>query len=438
MEQQILCTNPRIILHPLAGEFISRFGCYVHQGRMFHVNKRLAYFDDTVKNLRPRMKDGKYVLTDKDIQDSYFLDESTGEIFPMYLKVRCGHCDNCKASKVNSLVHRCKLESMSYKCAPIFITLTYDEDHKPKDGVSVRDCQLFFKRLRINLSRHGYAPQIRYLLVSEYGKNTARPHYHAILWNLHQSDILSYRQIGEILAKSWQNGFEMHRLIDMRNDKAFFYTSKYLSKDSNVPEGQNKTFLLCSNRGGSIGALFLATIAPELRKSLNTDPKFLNHFSGKVEHLQMSKFVLDKIFPSKCKQITSVVRSAVKRFVLNYAALHTYENLEPCFRNLCNFDTSYYDVLEYFSRFMYIYHPDEVPTRYMKPYNVLLRELNEDELIINRFMNKMGVFFNPDELQDKRSLFLTKFFEKMPLVNIEKRGTDFKHMCDYLQQFEVF
>lgn len=111
MEQQILCTNPRIILHPLAGEFISRFGCYVHQGRMFHVNKRLAYFDDTVKNLRPRMKDGKYVLTDKDIQDSYFLDESTGEIFPMYLKVRCGHCDNCKASKVNSLVHRCKLES---------------------------------------------------------------------------------------------------------------------------------------------------------------------------------------------------------------------------------------------------------------------------------------------------------------------------------------
>ncbi len=458
---QIVCSNPRVILHPLAGEMISRYGQYVLDGKIVKVNKRLGYFDNTVRSLRPRLKtvykfesmdfygsEVKFAspstvkecsVSDDIINNSYFFDPDSGECFPMYLKVRCGHCDNCKKSKVDSLVHRCKLESMTYKCNPIFLTLTYNEQNKPFDGVRLRDVQLFFKRLRINLQRNGYPYPIRYLCVAEYGKRTSRPHYHCILWNLHQTDMVTYKQIGEILEKSWNLGFEMHRQIDMRDDKAFYYTSKYLGKDSNVPDGQNKTFIVSSNRGGAIGALFLDVLAPGLRRSLDTDPKFLNHFTGKVEHLQMSKYVLDRIFPSLNRSITSPIRSAVKRYVCNVAALRTYENDDNLLRNLSFFDGTYYHVLDFFSKYMYIYAPETVSLAYLKPYNQLIRELDDDYFVLERFMSKFCQWdYDPKELDRRRCLFLSKFFSKMPSIDLDKRAREFVRLNDYLSQFEIF
>lgn len=458
---QIICDHPRVILHPLAGEMISRYGCFVLDGKMVKINKSLGYFDSTVKHLRPHLKtvyefekmdfmgsevslakpSSKKVcsVSDETIDNSYFVNPDSGECFPMYLKVRCGKCDNCKKSKVDSLVHRCKLESMSYKCNPIFLTLTYNEQNKPFDGVRLRDVQLFFKRLRINLKRNGYPYPIRFLCVSEYGKRTSRPHYHCIIWNLHQSDMVSYKQIGEIIEKSWNLGFEMHRQIDMRDDKAFYYTSKYLGKDSNVPDGQNKTFIVSSNRGGAIGALFIDVLAPELRRTLNTDPKFLNHFTGKLEHLQMCKYVLDRVFPSINRTLTSPIRSAVKRYVCNVAALRTYENEDNMLRNLSFFDETYYHVLDFFSKYMYIYAPETVSLAYLKPYNQIIRELDDDYFILERYMSKIVQYdVEPSELDRRRRLFLSKFFAKMPSVDLEKRGSEFVRLNDYLSQFEIF
>lgn len=58
-----------------------------------------------------------------------------------------------------------------------FITLTYNEAHKPLcNSVQIRDYQLFLKRLR---KHHG---KFRYFLVGEYGETNHRPHYHAILF----------------------------------------------------------------------------------------------------------------------------------------------------------------------------------------------------------------------------------------------------------------
>lgn len=62
-----------------------------------------------------------------------------------------------------------------------FVTLTYDDEHLPKDGsVSIRDMQLFIKRLR----KQGY--KFRYYLVGEYGDQTYRPHYHLALFGFPQ------------------------------------------------------------------------------------------------------------------------------------------------------------------------------------------------------------------------------------------------------------
>jgi len=59
----------------------------------------------------------------------------------------------------------------------VFATLTFDDEYLPREGVSVRDLQLFFKRLR----KRG---RFRYYACGEYGEKFGRPHYHALLFGM--------------------------------------------------------------------------------------------------------------------------------------------------------------------------------------------------------------------------------------------------------------
>lgn len=62
-----------------------------------------------------------------------------------------------------------------------FVTLTYSPENLPAGGVLVpRDTELFLKRLRKR-----FEPlKLRYFLTGEYGDESWRPHYHAILYNV--------------------------------------------------------------------------------------------------------------------------------------------------------------------------------------------------------------------------------------------------------------
>lgn len=72
------------------------------------------------------------------------------------------------------------LESYEHE-ASSFVTVTYSPEHVPPDGsVSIRDAQLFLKRLRERV-----APiRLRFFLVGEYGAVNLRPHYHVALFGL--------------------------------------------------------------------------------------------------------------------------------------------------------------------------------------------------------------------------------------------------------------
>ena len=75
-----------------------------------------------------------------------------------------------------------------------FVTLTYDESHIPENRqLDKRDAQLFLKRLRYHLGGR----RIRYYLCGEYGERFGRPHYHAILFNVHPEND------AQAIVKSW-------------------------------------------------------------------------------------------------------------------------------------------------------------------------------------------------------------------------------------------
>ena len=95
------------------------------------------------------------------------------------INVPCGQCIGCRLQKSLDWAVRCVHEKSLHEESS-FVTLTYDDEHLPKNGSLVyRDFQLFMKRLRKE-----FAPtNIRFYMCGEYGETFSRPHYHACLFN---------------------------------------------------------------------------------------------------------------------------------------------------------------------------------------------------------------------------------------------------------------
>lgn len=120
------------------------------------------------------------------------------------LKLPCGQCAGCRMQRSREWANRCMME-LQYHKSSYFVTLTYDNDHVPRSFVTdpdtgealqehftlcKRDFQLFMKRLRKRFSDQ----TIRFYMAGEYGSETFRPHYHAILFGLSLDDLVLYKK----------------------------------------------------------------------------------------------------------------------------------------------------------------------------------------------------------------------------------------------------
>lgn len=140
-----------------------------------------------------------------------------------YRELACRRCDACRTNYVRSWAIRSHHETQLHTrpCADtpnavtlnsIFITLTYADEHLPKNqSLDHTDFQKFMKRLRLEVPE-----KLRYLQCGEYGdEGTKRPHYHLILWghDFHQDRYLIHQQGTSIkwrsphLEKLWPLGF---------------------------------------------------------------------------------------------------------------------------------------------------------------------------------------------------------------------------------------
>lgn len=121
----------------------------------------------------------------------------------------------------------------------IFLTLTYDDLHLPNDGhLEARALQLFLKRLRSSVSRDSGAHKsdhrtnLRYFAAGEYGGDTHRPHYHAILFNYEPSDAERVGQdlyTSPILDTLWTAG---HNRFGQVTAASAAYVAQYNIKPS--------------------------------------------------------------------------------------------------------------------------------------------------------------------------------------------------------------
>lgn len=144
--------------------------------------------------------------------------------------------------------HRCDWENKK-ATSGAYITLTYESNHIPLivngDGEIVqslykRDFQLFMKRLRKEQSKVS-DQKLRFFACGEYGEKSKRPHYHALIWNIHGS---IKNKIGEI----WRKGFVKVGTIESKSIR--YVTNYMMKKNIDGPKGSYPYFTLMSRKPG--------------------------------------------------------------------------------------------------------------------------------------------------------------------------------------------
>lgn len=203
----------------------------------------------------------------------------------------CGSCPNCIIQRKNDWLTRVHFETY-YHGIPLFITLTYNDDHLPRLRKNVatlrkRDVQLFIKRLRKIQSGSVH----KYMAVGEYGTKTKRPHYHLLLWYNG-----TYDQITKSIQASWKLG-EIH-YGEAKEGNAAGYCCAYIGqkryKQSQNP-GQDPEFILFSK---GLGAAYLTSATIEYHHRKNY-PMFIMKDGQKVH---MPRYYRLKIFSESTKQ----------------------------------------------------------------------------------------------------------------------------------------
>lgn len=133
------------------------------------------------------------------------------------IAVPCGHCHSCIALRQSYFIQRSQMESLENHL--FMLTLTYQTKYIPRVQVNGRtlyypdftDVQRMFKRLR----NKGY--EFSYLVVSEYGTDNHRPHFHALI-SIPKGSTKTYhdimnmeRQYHDVFLREWRRNYGSDR-----------------------------------------------------------------------------------------------------------------------------------------------------------------------------------------------------------------------------------
>ncbi len=122
------------------------------------------------------------------------------------MTVPCGQCIGCRLERSRQWAVRCMHEA-SLHADNCFVTLTYSDEAMPEYGSLVlSDFQKFIKRMRKRA-------KFRFFHCGEYGEDTKRPHYHALLFGFDFPDKVTWRKSkgyeiwrSPMLEELWRHG----------------------------------------------------------------------------------------------------------------------------------------------------------------------------------------------------------------------------------------
>lgn len=146
------------------------------------------------------------------------------------LSLPCGRCIGCRIKRVQEWTTRIQHEASLYD-QNSFITLTYDDEHL-EPSLNYAHFQKFVRELRRRRP-------VRFFVAGEYGSETFRPHWHAILFGVGFQDT---HQVGKDLVASkeceklWYHG---QHAIGAVNKQTIAYTASYCVKKITGPKAED-------------------------------------------------------------------------------------------------------------------------------------------------------------------------------------------------------
>lgn len=328
MCDQIYCLDPTIIRAPKLKYLLISYRCY-------HTPDGWRYLSDSVVNSWYvhfpvwRFSPKRMGVTVDNWKEYYILDDSTGVFYYMYRLVPCGHCTLCGSRRSAEWQFRAVAETVTSSNTPYFVTLTFNSKYLPKRGVCKAHLQLFFKRLRIRLTRLGVVDlQLKYFACSEYGKEKKRPHYHVILWGFPDNRVDLFPNVTAILhfiedcwsvytydfsRKVWFYDPIGYAYCKPCDSGAFHYVSKYLTKPCEAPEGSNPTFFL-SSRG--IGLSYCERYRDfYLQNPEKLDISVCDPINGDLITAPLPKYFVNKYFPTVSSKVPKHIKELYFEFL---------------------------------------------------------------------------------------------------------------------------
>lgn len=193
------------------------------------------------------------------------------------IPVGCGQCMPCRINRRRLWSWRMYLESLCHDESS-FVTLTYDDAHLPPGGtLQPVDFKNWLKRFRQALAPR----RLRFYGVGEYGDQTWRPHYHAILFGVGVFDL-------PLVERTWSDADGPIGMVHLGecSEATCQYVAGYVTKKMTRPDdprlnGLHPEFSRSSNRPG-IGAPAMVVIADRLHTDAGLDEMILR--DGDVPH----------------------------------------------------------------------------------------------------------------------------------------------------------
>lgn len=347
--------------------------------------------------------------------DTYLLNETTGEILPVFNFVDCGKCPSCLSKKTLHISQKVLGQTEQEKIYPFFVTLTYDENNYPKNDNStslhVREIQLFLKRLRKKINDRF---QIKYIAVSEFGKKRSRLHYHLLLFGFPSDmhDLIYFDKYAtpyatEMIKQSWNKGFV--KVVNSIDTNVSNYLTKYVTKQNNVK--------LQSNH---LGKEFLSSYKEYIRQN-NTNVIEYNTFDNKYTKIYVNSYLLNLSIPSLARLVPLKIREDIVRMLFNLSILKDesyYHYVMTFIKN--NFGEKFFDYFKV--------RPNRIVANWEKKYSdkktkQILTELEVSEQIRKTFVwifqnkNLLLQGFNNEDLRQVRFSAITNIIEEETIKN---------------------
>lgn len=329
LKSYVACEEPRVIINPKFKQLdiINEFDRFVY--RDFDGNTRYMYVTGEKSLDAVKWRLYNFLKNSNDfsvVDDYYFLNSETGEVATPFVAVKCNHCVICDDARKNDLSLRASFQVEQDHALPYLITLTYDNEHLPFDGVDRDSVKSLIKRFKTYYSRYYKldSSTLKFLVTSEYGE-LGRPHYHILLFGYdcnNKDSLYRTRALYKLMKYIWSDARQNHvNFANFKPNGRMFldddplsyggvevklcdsvkgvvkYVTKYITKDlyKSVPEGKNPNFKITPYNFGT--GFFFKFLAPQIMQSLRNSVKYLPFSSTSHKELHLTRYYINKLFP---------------------------------------------------------------------------------------------------------------------------------------------